>query len=134
RVIDAISDRVNVVPSLVFWAGLGVFNIIAFVLVARGADRFAHRLRGDVLSQSFERIINMPLAWHHMRGTSNSLHTLLRAVETLFTLWREFMRQHLSPAVALMVLIPTALPLDLRMPMVLLVLGALYFIIGRLVM
>lgn len=134
RVIDAISERVNVVPPLVVWAGLGVFNIIAFVLVARGADRFAHKLRGEVLSQSFERVINMPLAWHHMRGTSNSLHTLLRAVETLFTLWLEFMRQHLSTAVALMLLIPTALTLDLRMSMVLLMLGVVYFVVGRLVM
>ena len=32
-----------------------------------------------------------PYAWH-----VNSLHTLLRAVETLFSLWLEFMRQHLS--------------------------------------
>lgn len=134
RVIDAISERVNVVPPLVIWAGLGAFNIVAFVLVARGADRMAHKLRGEVLSQSFERIINMPLAWHHMRGTSNSLHTLLRAVETLFSLWLEFMRQHLSTAVALMLLVPTALSLDLRMSMVLLVLGVFYYGVGRLVM
>ncbi|MCG8270443.1 glucan ABC transporter ATP-binding protein/ permease [Aquamicrobium sp. NLF2-7] len=134
RVIDAISERVNVVPPLVIWAGLGAFNIVAFVLVARGADRMAHKLRGEVLSQSFERIINMPLAWHHTRGTSNSLHTLLRAVETLFSLWLEFMRQHLSTAVALMLLVPTALSLDLRMSMVLLVLGVVYYGVGRLVM
>lgn len=134
RVIDAISERVNVVPPLVIWAGLGAFNIVAFVLVARGADRMAHKLRGEVLSQSFERIINMPLAWHHMRGTSNSLHTLLRAVETLFSLWLEFMRQHLSTAVALMLLVPTALSLDLRMSIVLMVLGVFYYGVGRLVM
>ncbi|MBB6012938.1 ATP-binding cassette subfamily B protein [Aquamicrobium lusatiense] len=134
RVIDAISERVNVVPPLVIWAGLGAFNIVAFVLVARGADRMAHKLRGEVLSQSFERIINMPLAWHHTRGTSNSLHTLLRAVETLFSLWLEFMRQHLSTAVALMLLVPTALSLDVRMSMVLLVLGVVYYGVGRLVM
>ena len=38
----------------------------------------------------------------------NALHTLLRAVETLFSLWLEFMRQHLSTAVALVLLVPTA--------------------------
>ena len=134
RVIDAISDHVDAVPALAMWAGLGAFNIVAFVLVARGADRFAHILRGDVLSESFERIITMPLSWHHERGTSNSLHTLLRAVETLFSLWLEFMRLHLSTVVALVLLIPTALSLDLRMSAVLVVLGVLYFAIGRLVM
>ncbi|MDX8469153.1 glucan ABC transporter ATP-binding protein/ permease [Mesorhizobium sp. VK23B] len=134
RVIDAISSHGSVFGTLAVWAALGAFNITAFVLVARGADRFAHARRSEVLCQSFERVITMPLAWHHQRGTSNSLHTLLRAVETLFSLWLEFMRQHLSTAVALALLIPTALSMDIRMSMVLLGLGALYLGIGRLVM
>ncbi|MFB9985315.1 glucan ABC transporter ATP-binding protein/ permease [Mesorhizobium kowhaii] len=134
RVIDAISERGSVFATLALWAGLGAFNIVAFVLVARGADRFAHKRRSEVLCQSFERVITMPLAWHHQRGTSNALHTLLRAVETLFSLWLEFMRQHLSTAVALFLLIPTAISMDLRMSLVLLALGALYVGIGRLVM
>lgn len=134
RVIDAISERGSVFTTLAMWAGLGAFNIVAFVLVARGADRFAHKRRSEVLCQSFERVITMPLAWHHQRGTSNALHTLLRAVETLFSLWLEFMRQHLSTAVALVLLVPTAISMDLRMSLVLLALGALYVGIGRLVM
>ncbi|MER9732528.1 glucan ABC transporter ATP-binding protein/ permease [Mesorhizobium sp. M0217] len=134
RVIDAISDKGSVLSTLALWAGLGAFNIVAFVLVARGADRFAHKRRSEVLCQSFERVITMPLAWHHQRGTSNALHTLLRAVETLFSLWLEFMRQHLSTAVALALLIPTAISMDLRMSLVLMALGVLYVGIGRLVM
>lgn len=134
RVIDAISDKGSVFSTLALWAGLGAFNIVAFVLVARGADRFAHKRRSEVLCQSFERVITMPLAWHHQRGTSNALHTLLRAVETLFSLWLEFMRQHLSTAVALALLIPTAISMDLRMSLVLMGLGVLYVGIGRLVM
>jgi glucan exporter ATP-binding protein len=134
RVIDAISERDSVFPTLAMWAGLGAFNIIAFVWVARSADRFAHARRGELLCESFERVITMPLAWHHQRGTSNSLHTLLRAIESLFSLWLEFMRQHLSTAVALTLLVPTALALDVRMSMVLLVLGAVYVGVGRLVM
>jgi len=134
RVIDAISDKGSVFSTLALWAGLGAFNIIAFVLVARGADRFAHKRRSEVLCQSFERVITMPLAWHHQRGTSNALQTLLRAVEALFSLWLEFMRQHLSTAVALALLIPTAISMDLRMSLVLMALGVLYVGIGRLVM
>ncbi|MGI6852259.1 glucan ABC transporter ATP-binding protein/ permease [Mesorhizobium sp. 1B3] len=134
RIIDAISQKGEVMETMVLWAGLGIFNIIAFVLVARGADRLAHSTRARVLSQSFEKVITMPLAWHHQRGTSNSLHTLLRAVDALFSLWLEFMRQHLSTAVALLLLVPTAISLDLRMSMVLLVLGGIYVTVGRLVM
>ncbi|WP_274628451.1 glucan ABC transporter ATP-binding protein/ permease [Arvimicrobium flavum] len=134
RIIDAISDKEDVFSSLLVWAGLGAFNIVAYILVARGADRLAHFRRTQVLADSFERVITMPLAWHHDRGTSHTLHTLLRAVETLFGLWLEFMRQHLSTAVALLLLIPTALSLDLRMSLVLFALAAAYIAIGRGVM
>ncbi|MCC2689960.1 MAG: cyclic beta,2-glucan transporter [Rhizobiaceae bacterium] len=134
RIIDAISEKREVVSTLALWAGLGTFNIVAFVLVARGADRIAHARRAGALCMSFERVITMPLAWHHEHGTSNTLHTLLRAVETLFSLWLEFMRQHLATAVALVLLVPTALSLDVRMSMVLVMLGASYVMIGRLVM
>jgi glucan exporter ATP-binding protein len=134
RIIDAISDKRDLLATLGLWAGLGAFNIVAFVLVARGADRLAHARRAGVLSDSFERVITMPLAWHHERGTSNTLHTMLRAIDALSSLWLEFMRQHLSTFVALALLVPTALTLDLRMSMVLVMLGALYIFIGRLVM
>lgn len=134
RIIDAISEKSDVFPNLIAWAGLGVFNIFAYVLVARGADRLAHQRRTGVLADSFERVITMPLSWHHERGTSYALHTLLRAVETLFGLWLEFMRQHLSTAVALLLLIPTALSLDVRMSMVLFGLAVVYFVISSVVM
>lgn len=134
RIIDAIASKSEVVPTMALWASFGAFNIVAFVLVARGADRLAHARRAEVLCESFERVIAMPLAWHQQRGTSHSLHTLLRAIEALFSLWLEFMRQHLSTAVALLLLIPTAFSLDVRMSLVLIALGALYVGIGRLVM
>jgi len=134
RIIDAITEKSDVAGTLGLWAALGVFNIFAFVLVARGADRLAHARRAAVLCEAFERVISMPLSWHQKNGTSQALHTLLRAVEALFGLWLEFMRTHLATVVALVLLVPTAISMDLRMSAVLLVLGVLYFVIGRLVM
>ncbi|KQV35706.1 MULTISPECIES: glucan ABC transporter ATP-binding protein/ permease [unclassified Rhizobium] len=134
RIIDAISNKQGVSSMLFLWAGLGVFNTIAFVLVAREADRLAHTRRSTLIAEAFGRIIAMPLSWHTQRGTSNALHTLLRACETLFGLWLEFMRQHLATAVALILLVPTAMAMDMRLSAVLLVLGVLYVIIGKVVM
>jgi ATP-binding cassette subfamily B protein len=134
RIIDAISDKSDISSSLALWAGLGLFSIFAYVLVARSSDRLAHARRTGVLSESFEQVITMPLSWHQERGTSYALHTLIRAVETLFGLWLEFMRQHLSTAVALVLLVPTAIALDLRMSLVLFALAIAYVAIGRLVM
>lgn len=134
RIIDAISSGGEVASILMLWAGFGVFNTVAYVLVAREADRLAHGRRASLLTEAFGRIISMPLAWHHQRGTSNALHTLLRASETLFGLWLEFMRTHLATAVALVLLIPTAFSMDVRLSAVLVVLSITYWIIGKMVM
>lgn len=134
RIIDAISSKEAVRPILIMWAAFAVFNTVAFVVVAREADRLAHGRRATLLTEAFGRIISMPLSWHSQRGTSNALHTLLRACETLFGLWLEFMRNHLSTAVALALLIPTAMSMDMRLSGVLVVLGVLYWLIGRVVM
>lgn len=134
HVIDSIAGKTEVFMTLAIWVGFGVFNIIAYVLVARGADRLTHRRRLSVMTQSFEEIISMPLSWHQQRGTSNALHTLIRATDALTAIWLEFMRQHLSTFVALVMLIPTAITLDWRLSMVLIVLGVIYVMIARLVM
>lgn len=134
RIIDAISEKGDAKTMLIAWGGFGVFNTIAYVLVAREADRLAHGRRADLLTEAFGRIISMPLNWHHQRGTSNALHTLLRASETLFGLWLEFMRTHLATAVALTLLIPTAFSMDWRLSSVLIVLSVLYVLIGKTVM
>lgn len=134
RIIDAISEKRDATTILIAWGCFGVFNTVAYVLVARQADRLAHGRRADLLTDSFEKIISMPLSWHHQRGTSNALHTLLRAGETLFGLWLEFMRTHLATAVALALLIPTAFSMDVRLTCVLIVLAILYVIIGKTVM
>ncbi|QFI68085.1 Beta-(1--_2)glucan export ATP-binding/permease protein NdvA [Sinorhizobium alkalisoli] len=134
RIIDAISTQKEVTPMLLMWAAFGVFNTIAFVLVSREADRLAHGRRATLLTQAFGRIVSMPLSWHSQRGTSNALHTLLRACETLFGLWLEFMRQHLATAVALVLLVPTAFAMDLRLSLVLVILGAAYVVISKVVM
>lgn len=134
RIIQAISDKGDIFSPIAMWAALGGFNIVAAVFVARGADRLAHRRRLGVMIDSYERLITMPLSWHQKRGTSNALHTLVRATDSLFTLWLEFMRQHLTTIVALVTLIPVAMNMDMRMSLVLIVLGVIYVMIGQLVM
>lgn len=133
-IIDAISSGGAVTNVLILWAAFGVFNTIAYVLVAREADRLAHGRRASLLTEAFGRIISMPLSWHHQRGTSNALHTLLRAAESLFGLWLEFMRTHLATGVAILFLIPTAISMDWRLSLVLLCLSIFYWVIGVAVM
>jgi glucan exporter ATP-binding protein len=132
-VIQAISVKSAIWLPLSQLAAVGLFHIGANVLVSREADRLAHRRKLAVLTESYNRVISMPLSWHHQRGTSNAMHTLLRAIETLFGLWLEFMRTHLATAVALLGLIPLALVQDWRLASVLAVLGMIYVIVSRVV-
>ncbi|WP_455465533.1 glucan ABC transporter ATP-binding protein/ permease [Bartonella sp. B39] len=134
HVIDSIAEKSDIVLTLTIWVCFGLSNIIAYVLVARGADRLAHRRRLTVLTESFERIIAMPLIWHQQRGTSNALHTLLRAIDSMSTIWLDFMRQHLSTFVALLALIPISFNMNWRLSTVLVVLAIIYLLIARLVM
>ncbi|RCW85606.1 glucan ABC transporter ATP-binding protein/ permease [Phyllobacterium bourgognense] len=132
-VIQAIADKSDIWLPLTQLAAVGLFHIGANVLVAREADRLAHRRKLAVLTESYNRVISMPLSWHHQRGTSNAMHTLLRAIETLFGLWLEFMRTHLATAVALGGLIPLAVTQDWRLASVLAVLGVVYVLVSRFV-
>ncbi|PSH69480.1 cyclic beta-1,2-glucan ABC transporter [Phyllobacterium brassicacearum] len=132
-VIQAIADKADIWLPLTQLAAVGLFHIGANVLVAREADRLAHRRKLAVLTESYNRVISMPLSWHHQRGTSNAMHTLLRAIETLFGLWLEFMRTHLATTVALVGLIPMALVQDWRLASVLAVLGVVYVLVSRFV-
>lgn len=134
HVIDTIADKSDTLVTLAVWMCFGISNIIAYVLVARGADRLAHRCRLTVLEKSFARIISMPLIWHQQRGTSHALHTLLRATDSMSSIWLEFMRQHLSTFVALFVLVPVTFKMNWRLSIVLMVLAILYILIARLVM
>ncbi|UNE55182.1 glucan ABC transporter ATP-binding protein/ permease [Bartonella machadoae] len=133
RVIDSIAEKLAVIPTLTIWVCFGLSHIIAYVLIARSADRLAHRRRLAILTESFERIIAMPLIWHQQRGTSNTLHILLRAVDSMSTIWLDFMRQHLSTFVAFFVLIPIAFNMNWRLSTVLVVLAIIYILIARLV-
>ncbi|WHA42429.1 glucan ABC transporter ATP-binding protein/ permease [Agrobacterium larrymoorei] len=134
RIIDGLSSGSIPTNILIIWGAFALFNTVAYVAVAREADRLAHGRRASLLTEAFGRIISMPLSWHHLRGTSNALHTLLRASETLFGLWLEFMRTHLATFVALAFLIPTAISMDLRLSLVLITLGVFYWFIGKWVM
>jgi glucan exporter ATP-binding protein len=134
RIIDAVTGKGRIEVNLALWGGLALFSILAYVLVARQADRLAHSRRAALLSSSYGRLVSMPLSWHNARGNSNVLHTLLRASDTLFSLWLDFMRSHLSTAVALAMLVPTALIMDLRLSAVLFVLGAIYWLVQSLIM
>lgn len=134
RIIDSVSQKSGSLLPLAAWVGFAIFSTIATVIVARAADRLAHRARAEVLAEAFERFVSMPVSWHSNRGSSNVFHTLVRACETLFGIWLEFLRSHLATFVALALLVPTAMAANLKLASVLIALGVVYWWIGKVVM
>ena len=126
RVVDALSSGQPAFSLIAIWAGLGLFGILAGVIVAVAADRLAHRRRLIALSGAFERAITLPLSYHARKGSGTVIRSIQQGTDCLFGLWLAFMRDHLAALVSVGFLVPTALSLDSRMAAVLLALGAIY--------
>jgi len=134
HIIDAISRRAHELKPLATWVCFAILTTVFYVLVARSADRLAHKCRAAVLAESYEHFVAMPISWHNKRGASNVFQTIVRACESLFHIWLEFMRSHLATFVALGLLIPTAMLTNPLLGTILIALGIAYWWIGRAVM
>jgi ATP-binding cassette subfamily B protein len=126
RVVDALKDGAAAFPMIGLWAALGLFGILASVIVAVAADRLAHRRRLIAMSLAFERAIQLPLSYHARKGSGTVIRAIQQGTDCLFGLWLAFMREHLASLVSVGFLVPTALSVDYRMAAVLLGLGSVY--------
>ncbi|MDX2265725.1 MAG: glucan ABC transporter ATP-binding protein/ permease [Hyphomicrobiales bacterium] len=126
KVVDAISKGQDALPLITLWAALGLFGIVASVLVATFADRLAHRQRLAAMSRAFDRAITLPISYHADRGSARVVRNMLAGADALFALWLTFLRDHLAAIVSLLFLVPTAIALDPRMAGILALLALLY--------
>ncbi len=128
RVVDALSKGDKAFPIIGVWAGLGLFNIIATSALAIMADRLAHRQRLAAMSSAFERAITLPISYHAERGSGRVVRIMLAGTDQLFALWLAFLREHLTAIVGIVLLVPVAVSMDVRLAAVLAALAALYFL------
>src|SRR5919109_3056578 len=61
RVVDALSTPGVALPVIGLWAALGLFGIMANVVVAIAADRLAHRQRLVAQGHALRRGLSLPL-------------------------------------------------------------------------
>jgi glucan exporter ATP-binding protein len=125
-VVDALTGGSAAFPIIVMWAALGLFSILAGVVVAVAADRLAHRRRLIALSAAFEQAITLPLSYHSRKGSGTVIRAIQQGTDCLFGLWLAFMRDHLAAIVSVTMLVPVAMSMDVRMASLLLVLGLIY--------
>ncbi len=125
-VVDSVAKGQASGQLILAWAALGLFGILASVVVAVFADRLAHRTRLNALSDAFEQAITLPLSYHAKRGSGAIVGAVLRGTDELFWLWLGALREQLTAVVAIIFLIPVAIWLDWRMAAILAVLAVCY--------
>jgi ATP-binding cassette subfamily B protein len=134
RVVDALSKGNNAFGYIGLWALLGLFGILAGVIVGINADRLAHRQKLAHLADVFEKTIALPQRVHAARGSGATIRTILAGTSALFWLWLGAMRDQVSAVFGIILLIPTAIGMDPRMAAILLTLAAAYTLMNIIVM
>ena len=133
RVVDALAKNGDATPIIMQWAGLGLFSILAGVVVAVLADRLAHRQRLDAMRRAFERSITLPISYHAEVGTGAVVRTIVAGADTLFGTWLGFLREQTTAAIGIMFLVPTAIIMNWRLAAVLAILAVVYAILNAIV-
>ncbi len=134
RVVDALSKGDDVFGLIGIWAGLGLSSILAGVVVATYADRLAHRQKMAHMAEVFERAIALPQHYHAERGSGAVIRTILSGMSSLFWLWLGAMRDQLTALFGILLLIPTAIGMDLRMALILFAVATAYTLMNVFVM
>ncbi len=121
-------------PLLGVWVGFGLFIIVAAALVAWFADRLSHRRRNMVITDYFEHVLQLPLAFHAAAHSGRQVKVMLAGTDTLWWLWLQFFREYFAAFAFILVLLPTSLVLNWRLASPLLVLCMAFSALTVLVM
>ena len=134
RVVDSPSRGEAAFPTIALWAALGLFGILASVVVAIFADRLAHRRHLAAMADAFERAITLPQGYHASRGSGAVVRSILQGTDALFWLWLGAMREQVTAIAGIALLVPTAISMDARMAAILGLLAVTYVVLNTVVM
>jgi glucan exporter ATP-binding protein len=142
RVIDVLTgaspNGEEVWPRLIMllslWVAFGLFTIVCGTLVALYADRLAHQQRHCMLSDYFEHVLQLPLAFHGARHSGRLMKIMLQGTDSLWGLWVGFFRDHLAGFVSFFVLLPLSIFMNWRLALLLIALCAVFAVLTVFVM
>jgi ATP-binding cassette subfamily B protein len=135
RIIDALAGAqkdnsaltfTSLMPLLGAWAAFGLFTILCGVFVALHADRLSHRRRQAVLTEYFEHVLQLPLAYHGGAHSGRLMKVMLTGTDSLWGLWLSFFRENFAAVVSLIILLPLSLVLNWRLALLLIVLCTVF--------
>ena len=142
RVVDALSPAAgrsaeawsHLVTLLMIWVAFGIFNIVCSALVSLHADRLSHSQRQVVLTDYYEHILQLTLAYHGGTHSGRLMKVMLQGTDALWGLWLGFFRDHLAGFVSLLVLLPLSLFMNWRLASLLIVLCIVFAVLTIVIM
>ena len=134
RVVDTLSRGDAAFPTIALWAALGLLGILAGVVVAVFADRLAHRRRLAALAEAFERAMTLPQGYHAERGSGAVIRSIVQGTDVLFWLWLGALREQVTAVAGIILLVPAAIGMDMRMAGILALLAVAYVVMNSFVM
>jgi glucan exporter ATP-binding protein len=130
RVVDALSRGEAAFPTIALWASLGLFGILAGAVVAVYADRLAHRRRLAAMAEAFERAMSLPQGYHADRGSGAVIRSIVHGTDVLFSVWLRALREQVTAVAGVILLVPAAIGMDVRMAAILGLLAAAYVVMN----
>jgi ATP-binding cassette subfamily B protein len=127
RQAGAAPQWIDVLPLIAAWVAFALFTIGAGVLVALHADRLAHRQRMAAMSAYFDHVLHLPTGFHAGAHSGRLLKVMIEGATGQMAIWQSFFREHCAGFVALTILLPLTLFINLRLGAMLL---ALVFAFG----
>ena len=134
RVFDALTRNTDAFPTITAWAGIGLFGVLASVIVSVYADRLAHTRRLAAMNMAFERASTLPISYHAAKGSSAVVRNILAGTDALFWLWLGVLREQLTSFLGILLLVPAAIHMDWRMALILAALAVSYTTLNVLIM
>jgi ATP-binding cassette, subfamily B, beta-glucan exporter len=119
----------TLLPLLGAWAGFGLFTIVCGVFIALHADRLSHRRRQTVLTDYFEHVLQLPLAYHGGAHSGRLMKVMLTGTDSLWGLWLSFFRENFAAVVSLIILLPLSLFLNWRLALLLILLCVVFTVL-----
>jgi len=125
-VIDALSKEAQFGNYVSMWVALGCINAAFSIFLSVATDRFAHRQRLQAMNLVFERTIAMPYHVHSLVGSGRVVRTILSGSDHIFNVTLSFFRENLIALGSVVMLVPIAFSLDVRLASALFALACIY--------
>lgn len=133
RAINALSTGADPLRYVFFWCFLSLAGFGVSVVISLTADRLAHRRRLGTMAGFAEHLLALPPAFHQQARSGRLMRIMISGCETLFFFWLPLLREQLTNAVVLALLVPVAVWTNWRLSLVLVALMVLYTAINVLV-